>query len=142
MITGIHHINIVVTDLEEAVLFFATLGFYVFERKHLKGKWIDEVTGLFGIEAEYAGLRHDAVSTAVELLKYNSPKGEKNPFISNPNSIGIRHFAFQVENIEDMIRRLKSRGTEFFGQLQTNTYGKKMIYLKGPDGIILELAEL
>ncbi len=142
MIKGLHHINIVVTDLEEAVRFFGILDFSVFERKVLSGEWIDRVTGLENVKAKYAGLKHESVQAAIELLQYLTPEGEKNPFISSANSIGIRHFAFQVENIEGMIEKLEGLGTEFFGPLQTNPYGKKMVYIKGPDGIILELAEM
>lgn len=142
MIKGIHHINIVVTDIEYAADFFQLIGFSVFERKDLSGEWIDTVTGLKGVSARYAGLKHPGVDTAVELLQYNTPAGERFYGISKANSIGIRHFAFQVENIEDDIRKLQDYGAEFFGPLQTNPYGKKMIYLKGPEGIIVELAEL
>jgi len=142
MITGLHHINIVVTNLDEAIRFFEIFEFAVFERKALKGKWIDKVTGLEGVAAEYAGLKHEAVSTAVELLQYITPKGEKSPFISKANSVGIRHVAFQVADIETMSERLKKQGVPFLGSLQTNPYGKKMVYIEGPDGIILELAEL
>ncbi len=142
MITGLHHINIVVTDLEKAICFFEILEFSVFERKNLSGEWIDRVTGLKNVEAKYAGLKHRSIYTAVELLQYVNPEGDKSPFISRPNSVGIRHFAFQVENIEKMIQKLENSRNEFFGLLQTNPYGKKMIYIKGPDGIIIELAEL
>ena len=142
MIKSLHHINIVVKDLEDAVSFFVFMGFSVFERKELSGGWIDSVTGLRDVRAKYAGLKHEAVSTAIELLQYINPEGDPSPFISQPNSPGIRHFAFQVENIESTVEKLKNRGTEFLGVLQTNPYGKKMIYLKGPDGIIVELAEL
>jgi len=87
------------------------------------------------------GLRHPSFATDIELLQYNHPNGEKSNFLSKANSIGIRHFAFQVEQIEEEIEKLKKYGVELFGTLQTNPYGKKMIYIKGPDGIIVELAE-
>ncbi len=142
MVKGFHHINIVVTDLEKAADFFLLLGFFVFERKELSGEWIDRVTGLKGVSARYAGLKHPGMETAVELLQYINPVGEKFHGISKANSIGIRHFAFQVENIEEDILKLQKYGVEVFSPLQTNPYGKKMIYVKGPEGIIVELAEL
>ena len=142
MITGLHHINIVVTDMGKAADFFVLLGFSVYEQKELTGEWIDRVTGLHGVRALYAGLRHESVSTVVELLQYLHPEGECSAVLSKANSIGIRHFAFQVQNIEEDIRKLQDSGADFFGPLQTNPYGKKMIYVKGPEGIIVELAEL
>ncbi len=122
--------------------FFMLLGFSVFEQKELTGEWIDTVTGLHGVRALYAGLRHPAVSTVIELLHYITPEGVTFKGLSKANSIGIRHFAFQVQNIEEDIRKLQDFGVDFFGPLQTNPYGKKMIYVKGPEGIIVELAEL
>ncbi len=141
MIKGIHHINIVVTDLEKAVEFFEILGFSVFERKDLTGKWIDDVTCLDRVTALYAGLHHNAFDTNIELLKYIHPEGDKFGLLSKANSIGIRHFAFQVQHIEDEIEKLEDHGAELFGTLQINPYGKKMVYVKGPDGIIVEFAE-
>ncbi len=142
MITGIHHINVVVTDLKQAVQFFKLFNFNVMEEKELSGSWIDNVTGLKGVKALYAGLRNEKCSTAVELLQYISPGKVECPNVSDANAVGIRHFAFKTEDIDKVLKNLASAGTEFLGELQTNPYGKRMIYIKGPDGIIVELAEI
>ena len=142
MITGIHHINIVVTDLKQAVQFFSLFDFDVTEEKELSGSWIDRVTGLKGVKAFYAGLNNKECSTAVELLQYVSPGNIACPYVSEANAVGIRHFAFKTDSIDNVLKKLTASGTEFLGELQVNPYGKRMIYIKGPDGIIVELAEM
>ncbi len=141
MIRGLHHVNIVTSDAGKAAEFFGLFGFDVSERKELSGKWIDEVTGLENVSALYIGLRHPESETAVELLQYLHPAGTIPPSLPEPNAAGIRHLAFKVDDIEEEMARLGKYGVEFFSPLQVNPYGKKMVYLKGPDGIILELAE-
>ncbi len=141
MVVGIHHINIVVSDLDEAIDFFMGIGFELFEKKELSGKWIDEVVGLKDVKAIYAALRIGDFPVVIELLQYVNPVGDRCEFVSLPNTIGIRHVALRVERIEEVVDRLKTQGVEFFSEIRTNPYGKRMCYLKGPDGIILELAE-
>ena len=142
MITGIHHINIVVSNLDESIRFFEALGFSLFERKPVSGKWIEEVVGLRDVDGEFAGLKHEGTSVVIELLQYKNPKGKRSAFISEPNAIGIRHIALQVENINMEYERLRGMGVEFLSGVKENPYGKKMCYLKGPEGVLLELAEV
>ncbi len=141
-VEGIHHINIVVSDLKSAVDFFKALGFVVFEEKELFGDWIDEVVGLEGVRASYAALKIESSPVVIELLQYLNPIGDRCKSVSLPNTLGIRHIALKVNDIEAEVSKLKKLGVEFFSDIKTNPYGKKMCYLSGPDGIILELAEL
>lgn len=141
MILGIHHINIVVTNIKQAVNFFDILGFSVFEEKELSGAWIDKLTGLKDVKAHYTALKYSGFPVVIELLQYVNPVSERCSLISRANSIGIRHIAFKVKNIEKYVEKLKNHGAVFFSPIQTNPYGKRMAYLKGPEDIILELAE-
>jgi len=142
MMTGIHHINIVVTNLKEAKVFFQHFGFSVKQEKKLKGQWLDSVTGLKDTDASFISLVHENSSVSLELLQYNSPKGSTDPLISSPNQIGFRHMALEVHNIVEEVECLEKKGIKFFSGIQTNPYGKKMCYLKGPDGIVMEILEL
>lgn len=142
MLKGIHHINIVVTNLEKTKDFFHLFGFTIIHEKELKGEWIDRITGLKDIEASYIALGHKNSSMTLELLQYHHPKGNKDPQLSTPNQIGFRHLAMEVDNLENETQRLKKKGIEFFSGILTNPYGKKMCYFTGPDGILLELLEL
>jgi hypothetical protein len=74
-------------------------------------------------------------------VKVHSPTDENG--IQHPlaNTLGIRHITFAVEAIEAIVAKLKKNGAEPVGEIQTyeNTY--KLCYIRGPEGIILELAE-
>lgn len=142
MLKGIHHINIVVTELEKTRDFFQLFGFTIIHEKSLKGEWIDKVTGLKDVQASYIALGHENSSITLELLQYHHPKGNIDPQISIPNQIGFRHLALEVDNIKQETEDLIKKGVEFFSGIRTNPYGKKMCYFTGPDGIVLELLEL
>ena len=142
MLKCIHHINIVVTNLEEAKDFFHHFGFTVKKKKRLKGEWLDQVTGLKNADASFISLEHKNSSVSLELLQYNYPKGSTDPSISSPNQIGFRHMALEVYNIAEEAERLEKKGIKFFSGIQTNPYGKKMCYFQGPDGIVMEILEL
>lgn len=142
MITGINHINIVVTDLEKSKAFFRLLGFSPIRSKELSGEWIEKVVGLEGVKASYVALGLFGERTVIELLQYHSPKGGVDPRIGMSNQVGMRHLAFNVDKIELKIEALKEKGVEFLSEVQVNPYGKKMCYFKGPDDILLELCEV
>ena len=142
MLKGIHHINIVVTDLEKTKDFFYLFGFKIIHKKKLKGEWLDTVTGLKDIQASYISLGHKNSSITLELLQYHHPAGNTDSYISAPNQIGFRHLALEVDNIEKETESLTKKGVEFFSEIQINPYGKKMCYFTGPDGILMELLEL
>lgn len=142
MMLGIHHINIVVTDLKKTSDFFQLFGFTIIHEKSLKGEWIDKVTVLKDVQASYIALGHENSSITLELLQYHYPEGNTDPQISIPNQIGFRHLALEVDNIKQETEDLIKKGVEFFSGIRTNPYGKKMCYFTGPDGILLELLEL
>jgi catechol 2,3-dioxygenase-like lactoylglutathione lyase family enzyme len=139
---GIHHINIVVTDLGESGDFFKLFGFTVVHEKTIHGDWLDRVTGLKDVAANYLSLSHEDSSVNLELLQFKNPEGSSDPQISSPNHIGYRHLALDVVNIEVELKRLTELGVEFLGEIQVNSYGRKMCYFTGPDGILLELIQL
>jgi len=142
MLKCIHHINIVVTNLEEAKEFFIHFGFTIKQKKRLKGEWLDKVTGLKDTDASFISLEYENSPVSLELLQYHHPAEEITTSISSPNQIGFRHLALQVDNIKKEVHRLETRGVKFFSKIQTNPYGKKMCYFEGPDGIIMEILEL
>lgn len=142
MIKGIHHINIVVTNLKEAKDFFKHFDFIIKQEKRLKGEWLDSVTGLKDTDASFISLEHENSSVSLELLQYHYPIGNIDQNISSPNQVGFRHMAFEVDNIEKEAERLLKKGVKLFSGIQTNPYGKKMCYFYGPDGIVMEILEL
>ena len=141
MIKNIDHINIVVSDLQEAKKFFLDLGFEEVTSSYLSGEELSHVTGLPN-EAEFVGLSLPGSHTNIELIQYFSPIGGKDPELSSANQLGFRHMAFAVDDIEAEVKRLKANGVRFQSDIQVwRKTGKKLVYCYGPDGIILEFAQ-
>ena len=142
MLRKIDHINIVVNDLYAAKKFFTELGFQVLHEGDLTGVWIDKVTGLENVKAEYCALGLTQDQTNLELIHYDSPKEEFAISKETPNKPGLRHLAFEVADIKAFVRKLKKKGYTFFSEIQIyEPSDKKLCYFYGPEGIILELAE-
>ena len=142
MIKKIDHINISVTNLEEATNFFVGLLDFKIEKKgDLEGKWIDKVVGLNKVKAKYVQLIIPGSETCMELIQYYNPIGEKDPNTGRSNQIGFRHIAFEVIEIEKVYAKLQKAGVKILSELQTYNKTKKLCYFVGPDDVILELAE-
>ena len=77
----------------------------------------------------------------LELIKYYRPSDENGIQQPLANTLGIRHIAFVVEDIEAVVAKLKAKGQEIFGEIQNYEESYKLCYIRGPEGIILELAE-
>lgn len=142
MILRPDHINIVVSDLNEAKSFFLQLGFIEIDSAKLTGEWISSIVGLDNVHAEYIGLEFPGSETRLELIHYTMPASSIDPGISQANQTGFRHLAFAVDDIDSEITRLKKLGVRFLSDVHIfEKSGKKLIYFYGPDGILLEFAE-
>jgi catechol 2,3-dioxygenase-like lactoylglutathione lyase family enzyme len=135
------HVGIVVEDLEAATGFFLALGLELQGRASVDGDWVDRINGLDGVEAEIVMLRAPDGGSGLELAKYHSPPHDGANQPAPPNTPGIRHIAFAVADIEDVIGRLKPHGAELVGDLERYEDKYRLCYLRGPAGIIVELAE-
>ena len=142
MLKKIDHINIVVKDLPTCKNFFLELGFQLIHEGKLSGDWVDSVTGLEKVNAQYCALGLENSETAIELICYDSPKTLATQKKNLPNQLGFRHVAFAVSDIESIVKELKQKGFTFFSDIQHyEPSNKKLCYFYGPEGIILELAE-
>jgi catechol 2,3-dioxygenase-like lactoylglutathione lyase family enzyme len=140
-IRRIDHVGIIVHDLPAAKEFFHDFGLEMLGEGDVEGKWVDSVVGLQDVKATCVMLRTPDGETNIELVKFHMPADEKGLPPPLANTLGIRHIAFVVEDIEALVAKLKKKGAELFGKIQNyrNTY--KLCYVRGPEGIILELAE-
>lgn len=142
MLKKINHINVVVSDLDEAKSFFIQLGFTVGDESDLSGEWISSIVGLPNVMARYATLKLPGTETNLELIEYASPPSERDPDMGKANQIGFRHIAFEVENIDEIVQDLKDKDIKFISSIHTYPKtGKRLVYFWGPDGILLELAQ-
>jgi len=77
----------------------------------------------------------------VELIKYHTPSGRGGDPRTPANALGIRHVTFAVEGIDDVLYRLRTHGAELVGELEEYENSYRLCYVRGPEGIIIELAE-
>ena len=106
-----------------------------------EGEWMDQVVGLNDVKVACVGLRTPDGQAWIELIKFYTPSDERDIQQPFANTLGIRHIAFAVEDIEAVVANLKKKGTEIFGEIQHYEESYKLCYCRGPEGIILELAE-
>ena len=141
MIERIDHLNIVVSDLERTKEFFCLLGFKEGIRSELDAHFLEKVTGIRGARGRFVALHHPGSGVAIELLKFDANTHPADD-LGQADRIGFRHLAFAVADIEETVRRLNEAGVEFLSPIQTwEKTGKKLVYFRGPDDILLELAE-
>jgi catechol 2,3-dioxygenase-like lactoylglutathione lyase family enzyme len=134
------HVGIVVNDLPAAVEFFVGLGLEVEGEATIEDEAASRIVGLEGVRSEIAMLRSPDGRRVVELVKFNSPASPEGEDQEPAHLPGIRHLAFVVEDVESLLDRLRSRGSELVGEL-VSYGGYKLCYVRGPEGIIVELAE-
>ncbi|WP_419394122.1 VOC family protein [Cytobacillus praedii] len=140
-IRRIDHVGVIVNDLPAAKEFFLDVGLEVKGEWEMEGELMGYAVGLNGAKVACVGLGTPEGQTWIELIKFYSPSNEKDSQQPFANTLGIRHIAFTVENIEAVVAKLKNKGTEIFSEIQQYEESYKLCYVRGPEGIILELAE-
>jgi len=137
----IDHVGAGVQDLPAAKSFFLDLGLEVLGEWEVEGEWlVDRVIGLENVKNAAVMLGVPGGQATIELIQFFTPSDEAGIRQLSANTLGIRHIAFVVEAIEAVVARLKEKGTETFSEIQ-DLGGYKLCYVRGPEGIILELAE-
>ncbi len=135
------HVGIVVDDLAAAVEFFVELGLEPGGKGEVEGHSVDRIVALDGVKAELAMLRAPDGHGEIELVKFHSPPAQNGDPHAPANTPGLRHLAFLVEDIDAVVAGLRARGTEFVGELVRYEDSYRLCYVRGPEGIIVELAE-
>ena len=142
----LEHIGIVVDDLAAATAFFVALGLEWEGEASVQGGLVDRINGLEGVRADIVMMRTPDGNGKVELAKYRSPSYEgdddEGDDASAPaNAPGIRHILFVVDDIEASLAGLRAHGGELVGELENYENSYWLCYVRGPAGIIVELAE-
>jgi catechol 2,3-dioxygenase-like lactoylglutathione lyase family enzyme len=135
------HVGIVVDDLAAAIEFFVELGLVLHGEGAVEGRWVDRIVGLDGVRTEFAMLQAPDGNGRLELVKFHSPSSQGDDRHAPANALGIRHIAFVVEDIDAVVAGLRARGAEFVGDLERYGESYWLCYVRGPEGIIVELAE-
>jgi catechol 2,3-dioxygenase-like lactoylglutathione lyase family enzyme len=136
------NVLIVVDDLEAAKAFFAELGMELEGETTLEGRWVDRVVGLNDVRADIAMMRTPDGHSRLELTKFHVPPAVRaEPESAPANALGIRRIMFAVDDIDDVVARLRSHGAELVGEIAQYEDIYRLCFLRGPEGIIIGLAE-
>jgi catechol 2,3-dioxygenase-like lactoylglutathione lyase family enzyme len=135
------HVGIVVGDLAAATAFFVELGLTLQGEATVEGGWVDRVVGLEGVRAEIAMMETPDGHGRLELTRFLAPAGRDGDRHAPANTAGIRHLSFAVDDIDTVLAGLRARGAELVGEVERYKDSYRLCYVRGPEGIIVELAE-
>lgn len=136
------NVLIVVEDLDAAKAFFAELGMELDGERQVEGPWVDSTVGLNDVRAEIAMMRTPDGHGRVELTRFHAPPAIRaEPESAPANALGIRRIMFAVSDIDDTVARLRSHGAELVGEIAQYEDSYRLCFLRGPEGIIIGLAE-
>ncbi len=135
------HLGVVVDDLAAAIAFFVELGLVVEGETPVEGAWVDRIVGLEGVRADIAMLVAPDGHSRIELTRFHSPQSLAVDPPAPANVQGLRHVSFAVDGIDDVVARLLAQGGELVGTIENYEDVYRLCYLRGPAGIIVELAE-
>jgi len=136
------NVLIVVDNLEAAKAFFAELGMELEGEATNAGPWVDRVVGLNDVRADIAMMRTPDGHSRLELAKFHTPPAvSAEPERAPTNTLGIRRIMFAVDDVDDVVARLRSHGAELVGEIAQYEDIYRLCFLRGPEGIIIGLAE-
>jgi catechol 2,3-dioxygenase-like lactoylglutathione lyase family enzyme len=136
------HVGIVVEDLTAAKAFFVELGLELQGEASVEGDWVDRVIGLEGVRSEIVMLQTPDGHARIELSKFHTPPPRGGGDLPAPaNALGIRHVTFAVEDLDAVLAGLRGHGAELVGEVERYGDAYRLCYVRGPEGIIVELAE-
>jgi catechol 2,3-dioxygenase-like lactoylglutathione lyase family enzyme len=129
-------------DLDAAKAFFAELGMELEGETQVEAPWVDRTVGLNDVRADLAMMRTPDGHGRVELTKFHTPPAVRaEPENAPANTLGIRRIMFTVDDIDDVVARLRSHGAELVGEIAQYEDSYRLCFLRGPEGIIIGLAE-
>jgi catechol 2,3-dioxygenase-like lactoylglutathione lyase family enzyme len=135
------HVGITVADLDAATAFFVGLGLEVEGRTFVEGEFIDTVCGIPDSRTEIVMLRAPGGGTAVELSSFIRPDHDPGSPTAMANELGLRSIAFEVDDLQAAVDRLAADGYGLVGGVGQYENTWLMAYVRGPEGIIVALAE-
>lgn len=136
------HVTIVVEDLERAVAFFKVLGLELEGQMAVEGEWVDRICGLKNTKADIAMMHTPDGHSRIELTKYRNPVShipEKK--LTEPNTVGLRQLMFAVDDVDDVVATLTKHGSSLIGEIVNYQDVYRLCYMRGPEGLIIALAE-
>ncbi|WP_431476829.1 VOC family protein [Massilia eburnea] len=135
------NVGIVVANLDAAIAFFTELGLELEGRAPIEGDWADGVTGLRGMRVEIAMMRTPDGHSRIELSRFLAPAVAADHRVAPVNSLGYLRVMFAVDDIDGTLTRLGKLGATVVGEVVTYENLYRLCYIRGPEGILIGLAQ-
>src|SRR3954447_1135932 len=135
------HVGITVADLDTATAFFVGLGLEVEGRTSVEGEFLATVIGIPDSRTEIVMLRPPGGGTKLELSSFIRPDHEPGSPAAMSTELGLRNVAFEVDDLQADVDRLAADGYGLVGGIGQYEEMWRMAYVRGPDGIIVALAQ-
>ncbi|MBV8081610.1 MAG: VOC family protein [Candidatus Eremiobacteraeota bacterium] len=135
------NVGIVVEDLKAAVAFFEELGLELEGETTVEGRWVDRVVGLDGVRSDIVMMRTPDGHGRLELSRFEKPTAIRSHQNMPVNTLGIGRIMFAVTDIDEVVTRLRKRGAELIGDVAQYEDVYRLCYLRGPEGVMVALAE-
>ena len=136
------HVSVVVDDLQAAIAFFVDLGMELEGEAPIEGRSVDRLNGLDGVRVDIAMLRVPDGHGRLELTRFHTPTAVRaEPENAPANTLGLRSVMFAVDDIDSAVAGLRAHGAELVGEMAQYQDSYRLCYVRGPEGIIVALAE-
>src|SRR5919107_1761505 len=132
------NVLIVVEDLDAVIAFFVELGMELEGKGPIEGRWVERVIGIDNVRQDVAMLRTPDGQGRIELAMFHTPQAiSSEPKDAPANTLGIRRIMFAVDDIEEVVARLRSHGAELVGEGVQYEDKYRLCYVRGPEGIMI-----
>ena len=135
------NVGIVVEDLDGAIAFFLALGLELEGRATIEGEWAGRVTGLGDQHVEIAMMRTPDGHGRLELSRFLAPPVVADHRRAPVNALGYLRVMFTVDDIDETLARLRTRGAELVGDVVRYRDAYRLCYIRGPEGVLIGLAQ-
>jgi len=135
------NVGIVVESLDDSISFFAELGLELEGRAKIEGDWAERVTGLHPMRVEIAMMRTPDGHSRLELSRFLSPPAVADHRNAPVNALGYLRIMFAVDDIDETLARLRQRGAQLVGEVVQYEDAYRLCYIRGPEGLLIGLAE-
>ena len=135
------NVGIVVEDLDATIAFFQELGLDLEGRATIEGEWAGRVTGLGNQHVEIAMMRTPDGHSRLELSRFLKPRVVADHRNAPVNALGYLRVMFAVDDIDDTLARLQKRGAQLVGEVVQYQDVYRLCYIRGPEGLLIGLAQ-
>ena len=135
------NVGIVVEDLDATIDFFRELGLELEGKATIEGEWAGRVTGLGDQNVEIAMMRTPDGHSRLELSRFIKPDIIADHRAAPVNALGYLRVMFAVDDLDETLARLRERGADLVGEVVNYQNVYRLCYIRGPEGLLIGLAE-